>query len=521
MKTYCLSFIVCVSFSFTTVFSTIAQNTFSRAYHLNDSAITANAITKTLSNEFVLCGRIGNNNSNPYYCKIDSLGEIIWSKTLPILGELFDVVCTQDSCYAITGYIQYTNTFQNLFFCAKVSNSGDIIWKRELDFTPISSSLSIQSTFDNGFILSGYTEDAPFSNTNTRSIIIKLDEHGSVDWARKDYIDNAPSTTHSIIQTSDSGYVCIGNIYDQQSSLYIMKLNSSGDELWIKRQAATDNCSSFAGGIIETDSGYIALTGIQEANSYHHSMVLLNTDFEGNVLKAMDLHSTFYSFSKGMLYRNNSDGYFMTSGREFFMVNSSLSQATTGQYFFNTIIDYSATGDNGYMILGEGPVLVRKNIQSPHYGIIKTDSTGYSEYCFVGLSPTTIDSISINLDGISTVSSNSFLVIAQILQTNDINVHSYDGCVGFTGSVDENEEQNKTVVFPNPTNGLFHLSAQTSGSMIPEQLMIFNTMGQMIQKIEAQPEMDIDLSNQPDGIYFVKLIAGNKTFINKIVKQSD
>ena len=77
------------------------------------------------------------------------------------------------------------------------------------------------------------------------------------------------------------------------------------------------------------------------------------------------------------------------------------------------------------------------------------------------------------------------------------------------------------VVYPNPSNGLFTISAENI-----EELSVYNINGQLIQhKIFSKQnglvdEISIDISNEQDGIYLLKVTSDGKPIVSKIIKQS-
>ena len=73
---------------------------------------------------------------------------------------------------------------------------------------------------------------------------------------------------------------------------------------------------------------------------------------------------------------------------------------------------------------------------------------------------------------------------------------------------------NEISIFPNPTTGKFTLS--TSEKI--ETIEIYNLLGDKIF-YSATIQFEIDLSNQPSGIYFLVAHSKDKTITKKIVKQ--
>ena len=72
---------------------------------------------------------------------------------------------------------------------------------------------------------------------------------------------------------------------------------------------------------------------------------------------------------------------------------------------------------------------------------------------------------------------------------------------------EKNEINKARNIYPNPTTGGFHLS----GKYFTE---VYNDLGVVIL---MQTTNEIDLSNYPKGIYFVKVTDGEKTYTSKIV----
>jgi hypothetical protein len=80
--------------------------------------------------------------------------------------------------------------------------------------------------------------------------------------------------------------------------------------------------------------------------------------------------------------------------------------------------------------------------------------------------------------------------------------------------------ENDVEVFPNPSNGIFTIHQQNIVSQ-KQTIEVYNLIGEKIYSTtQNQKEIfDIDISNSSNGIYFVKIIDGNKIHTEKIVKQ--
>jgi hypothetical protein len=82
--------------------------------------------------------------------------------------------------------------------------------------------------------------------------------------------------------------------------------------------------------------------------------------------------------------------------------------------------------------------------------------------------------------------------------------------VNFMTSVKEVASNNKLTVYPNPTNGVFtvQLPDNTEGPVL-----VYNILGSLIKQIEHaryQSKVELDLSTEKPGIYFVKVNVQGK-----------
>ncbi|MBN1182623.1 MAG: T9SS type A sorting domain-containing protein [Bacteroidales bacterium] len=74
------------------------------------------------------------------------------------------------------------------------------------------------------------------------------------------------------------------------------------------------------------------------------------------------------------------------------------------------------------------------------------------------------------------------------------------------------------VIYPNPNNGSFTISG-LSGNRFA-RIEITNLVGKLIYSKEFCSEIEIiDISNQPNGIYLVKIVSGNQVDTKQIIKQ--
>jgi hypothetical protein len=89
-----------------------------------------------------------------------------------------------------------------------------------------------------------------------------------------------------------------------------------------------------------------------------------------------------------------------------------------------------------------------------------------------------------------------------------------------TTGIAENQSQTNVSVYPNPSNGQFQFTVDGSHVAKNCKMEIYNVLGERIYKFDiTNTKSDIDLSNQTNGIYFVKIYTGQTILTKRIVKQ--
>lgn len=73
-------------------------------------------------------------------------------------------------------------------------------------------------------------------------------------------------------------------------------------------------------------------------------------------------------------------------------------------------------------------------------------------------------------------------------------------------------------IYPNPTKGLLKIEIPDIGDIKPT-LVVYNLQGkQIIHKVVSGPTSTINLSNQPSGMYIMKIVNGQESVDWKIIK---
>jgi len=148
-----------------------------------------------------------------------------------------------------------------------------IQWERCLGGTNDDEASSIIQTFDNGYLVAGfsYSRNGNLDSANFGGAwIVKLNSSGTVIWQKSfggsllgDYIQ-------SIIQTSDSGFIFTGNTEDNINGFHgvidawVVKLNDTGGIQWQKCYGGSQ--IDYGNSIIQTSDGGYIFAGETESN---------------------------------------------------------------------------------------------------------------------------------------------------------------------------------------------------------------------------------------------------------------
>lgn len=84
----------------------------------------------------------------------------------------------------------------------------------------------------------------------------------------------------------------------------------------------------------------------------------------------------------------------------------------------------------------------------------------------------------------------------------------------------ENFELNDITIYPNPSNGVFHISL---GNIQPSLIDVYDLTGKVVSSQKeltvTNLETTLDLSNLAQGVYFVKITADNQNIVKRIIKK--
>lgn len=89
-------------------------------------------------------------------------------------------------------------------------------------------------------------------------------------------------------------------------------------------------------------------------------------------------------------------------------------------------------------------------------------------------------------------------------------VFSYDDAIVSVNKISEIDT--KIEIYPNPSAGIVLLN-----TIFPKQILIFDVFGKLIKELPQAVYSKIDLTNLPNGVYFLNILDKNESQIEKII----
>jgi PKD repeat protein len=201
---------------------------------------SATNMVETIDNGYLLLGTSNDVKVFPYVIstfimKLDAKFKQKSLKTFPLTTQLNSIGACTDGSFIFTGTTSGNSVKNELI---KTTSDGTVLWAKAMNADGL---LNVQQTSDNGFILTGIRNITDRGNNKyPKTLIIKTDGSGNVQWERFFGIDMGLEQTYNTIVESD-GYTLAGvklytlvpNVYCANcDSVGIIKLNPGGTTQW-------------------------------------------------------------------------------------------------------------------------------------------------------------------------------------------------------------------------------------------------------------------------------------------------
>jgi hypothetical protein len=512
------------------------------------------SVQKTSDDGYIIAGgtfSFGAGMADVYLLKIDSVGNIIWTRTYGgfSLDAASYVEQTSDGGYIIAGQTMSFGAGDNDFYIIKTDSSGDSLWTRVYGGSGSDECRSIQQTSDGGYIVGGITYSYGAGDADV--YLLKTDPDGDTLWTRT-YGGTDEDWCNYVQQTSDGGYISAGwtmSFGAGWQDAYLLKIDPSGDTLWTRTFGG--ETSDYGYSAQQTaDGGYVVAGGSYSYGAGNYDFYLIKTDPSGDTLWTRT-YGGIYDETALFVQQTSDEGYIITGDTwsfgsgdaDIYLVRVAAEElpavsidmipdnppviVNPGGYFTftGTVRNNTAnnlTGDVWIMLdvpgIGMyGPIERFNNIHlAPHQSVIRNGirqdipvfaPLGVYDYiAYGGNYPVFIaDSAAFQFTVVAPAGGNA-------------------GSWNLSGWFDADSrpvEYSLNPNYPNPFNSATMISFDLpiSGNV---RLAVYNLLGQKVATLvdgwteEGQHAVNWDAAGYSSGIYFYRLTAGDRVFTKRM-----
>jgi hypothetical protein len=238
------------------------------------------SVEQTSDGGYILTGYtwLGSGEADVWLLKTDSLGDTVWTKTYGGAGseEGCAVEQTSDGGYVVAGHTHSYGGGEYDVYLLRTDRYGDTLWTKTYGGDQSDYAYSVQQTTDGGFIVGGYTHSfGPW----TDFYLVKTDSSGDTLWTRT-YGGPNEDRGYCVKQTSDGGYVVVGQAYSSSATGYdiqVVKADSEGSIIWTQTYGA-ESWDCGRSGQQTLDGGYIFAGTTTMQGTTSHEVYLIKTE---------------------------------------------------------------------------------------------------------------------------------------------------------------------------------------------------------------------------------------------------
>jgi len=467
--------------------------------------------------------------------KYDATGNILWKKrihdssnrSINLSQMLSDTLGNIYLCGRIYLYLT-GGVYQNIAFTSKINSTGAIDWFTINDSLSVASSLAFDG---NGNIYEiGLVYLAPY---RYKSALSKYDTFGNILWT-KHITDSCAGFTQCILADARVNfYLSQTQVNSLSNSLDItlLKTDSSGAVLWRRDFNGPASYADVFNNLVLDANQNPILVGYSDDLDY--DMIVLKYDSSGNYLwnfryagsgngwdmaydVAVDLHNNIYV--TGSSDNSNSVPECTT-----------LKLSPSGNLLWNKI--YVSNGafplSKGYAICtdnGGRAIVVGESISNGSISnilVLVYDSAG--NQIFIDSYNQGAGSLGDNI-GRAVVSdqNGSFYLAGSVDSHQNMTDFATIKYSDITLDVKKNwDEKGSVHVYPNPVSNSFNVS-YSSNSLSGATIQILSTLGMKLSEKKlilnkGNNNFILDASGLSPGVYFLKLITGEKNYSNKLI----
>ena len=444
-------------------------------------------IVQTPDGGFVVGGTttsFGAGASDIYAIKLDSLGNVKWTRTIgtSAVESCSSVAQSKDGGVVLAGGTDGFGTGYMDFYAVKLDMNGNLKWSKAIGGTLNESATSITASSDGGFAMTGITQSFDTAAIY-RPYVVKIDSSGTLQWAN--YYSGLSNviSMYSIIQSGNNGYSFTGTSSGGVGTdSYVIHVDAIGNFKW--------ELSGIEFYIVETvayaiapykNGGYLVATAGQDWDATTWTMSVSQIDSTGKILGSSGISTSSYVGADRSVVATKDGGYAITYSEDSIGGNSGYSMCLLKvDSTNNSCVSLYSPGTGSRGVIDTGVVAY----------IGGTESNGGSI--------TSIDSGRIGSGGVLTD-------VCTVLSVNNI--------------TSDNAGIN---VYPNPSSGKFNFVIAREAKQSKYFIEVYSMLGEKVASIQwpaPNSYIQIDLSNQPEGLYLYRITSesGEMTGTGKLI----
>jgi hypothetical protein len=244
--------------------------------------------------------------------------QVLWTRTYGGLDDDIGnyVQQTRDSGYIILGTKNWFWESSGDIILIKTDANGDTSWTRTYGGSNYDFGECVRQTSDDGYIICGTSGSGGAGGWDI--ILIKIDEEGNTEWTHN-YGGSSWEEGHCVQQTSDGGYIVVGNSCSFGGcdwDLYLVRTDNIGREIWSQVYELYGNYWEFGRGVLQTPDGGFIVVGEAAVFTDSYDVLLIKTDAQGDTLWTRTYGN---ADDYGRSINFTSDGGYIIAGESWFM----------------------------------------------------------------------------------------------------------------------------------------------------------------------------------------------------------
>jgi hypothetical protein len=520
--------LILLFFSVFIICSASGQASFQKTYGGSSTDI-AYSVQQTSDGGYIVVGytfSFGDSSSNIYLVKTNNTGDTLWTKAYGGQGNdyAYAVEQTSDNGFIITGSTNSFGAGGYDVFLLKINAVGDFLWSKTYGGISDEQAYAVQETSGGGYIISGYTQS--FGAGNTDAYVIRTNSLGDTLWT-KTYGGAHDDDGLYIRQTFDNGFILCGytqEVVAGQRSIYLVKTNSAGDTLWTKAYGGADE--DFGVSVKQTpDSGFIIASTTFSFGAGGSDACLTKTNSAGNIVWSKTYGGVDYEYTNSVCL-SQGGGYllnayttsFGTGSQSIYLVKTNNNGDTLwtkviGGTSANEAYDARQTADGGFIIAG---LTNSFGVNGYDNYLVKTDLNG-NYGCYIEGTASTVTTCAMQTNHFPSIVKSTHTIVSDTILVASSGGSIIDVCS--TVNVQSLLSEHQTFkIFPNPAHASFTIVSGDEN--LNCKISIYNVLGEEVYSANIE-NFSTYIVNQDFlvGIYFVRIMnnKGETSVANLII----